>query len=168
MDGEVLQIGVMRVLQQVVLVMLVSVAHLTFAQSLDPVVECTLSAIVGVVAEVPESARTATVLGTERAGSGIVIDERGLVVTIGYVLLEASRVALFVDDGEPVTAQVIGYDTNSGLGLLRATTPLDVTPMTLGDSSAVAVNEPVLIASFGTPRPVRPGFVVSRRPFAGY
>ena len=141
---------------------------LALAQLMDPAVERTLSAIVGVVAEVPVSARTAGALGTERAGSGIVIDAHGLVVTVGYVLLEASRAAVFVDDGTPVEAEIVGYDVDSGLGLLRAKAPLDVTPMTLGDSSAVTTNDPVLVSSFGTPRPVRPGFVVSRQAFAGY
>ena len=153
---------------RVVLVALLGSPSSGITQSLDPAVEQTLSAVVGVVAQVPKSARTARVLGTERAGSGVVIDEHGLVVTIGYVLLEASRVALFVDNGEPVEAEVIGYDADSGLGLLRARSPIDVSPMALGDSSALAINAPVLISSFGTPRPVRPGIVVSRQSFAGF
>lgn len=156
------------ILWRIALVALLTNSGLGSAQSLDPAVERTLSAVVGVVAQVPDSARTAAVLGTRRAGSGVVIDEQGLVVTIGYVLLEASRAALFVDEGEPVEAEIVGYDANSGFGLLRAQSPIDVTPMTLGDSSAVSTNYPVLVSSFGTPRPVRPAVVVSRQPFAGF
>ena len=62
------------------LVLLLANSSLVFAQTLDPAVERTLSAVVGIVAEVPDSARTAGVLGTERAGSGVVIDEQGLIV----------------------------------------------------------------------------------------
>ena len=104
-------------LWRIALVLLLTNSGLVPAQSLDPAVERTLSAVVGVVAQVPDSARTAAVLGTRRAGSGVVIDEQGLVVTIGYVLLEASRAALFVDEGEPVEAEIVGYDANSGFGL---------------------------------------------------
>ena len=156
------------ILWRIALVLLLTNSTPALAQSLDPAVERTLSAVVGVVAQVPDTARTAAVLGTQRAGSGVVIDEQGLVVTIGYVLLEASRAALFVNEGEPVEAEIVGYDANSGFGLLRAQSPIDVTPMTLGDSSAVSTNYPVLVSSFGTPRPVRPGVVVSRQPFAGF
>ena len=100
---------------RILFVLMFVISDLACTQNLDPAVERTLSAVVGVVAQVPDSARTAVVLGTERAGSGVVIDEQGLVVTIGYIVLEASRAALFVDDGEPVEADVVGYDADSGL-----------------------------------------------------
>ena len=48
-----------------------------------------LEAIVRVHAEIPPEARTAAYLGTAREGSGIVIDDAGLVVTIGYLITEA-------------------------------------------------------------------------------
>ena len=48
-----------------------------------------LAAIVGVNADVPATARTADTLGTSRAGSGVVIDDNGLVLTIGYLILES-------------------------------------------------------------------------------
>ena len=134
-----------------VIAILASSSSSLYAQTLDPAVERMLSAVVGVFARVPETARTAEVLGTERLGSGVVIGDDGLVVTIGYLMLEASTVSLFVGaEGVRVPARVVGYDAQSGFGLLRAEEPLDVTPMELGDSSTVAKEDPVLVSSFDT------------------
>ena len=63
-----------------------------------PGIDRLLSAVVGIRAQVPADARTAAALGTERTGSGVVIDASGLIVTIGYLILEASRVQVLVGD----------------------------------------------------------------------
>ena len=127
-----------------------------------------LGAVVSVRAEVPITARTADVLGTEREGSGVVIDDKGLILTIGYLILEASRAEVTVAGGHKIPVQILAYDHNSGFGLLRATKPLDVKPMKLGDSSALEESARVLISGFGGTDAVRPAIVVSRRVFAGY
>lgn len=138
------------------------------AQSSESDVERILSAVVGVVAQIPATARTADVLGTERAGTGVVIDANGLVVTIGYLILEASRVEILLQDGHTIPAQVLGYDAYSGFGLLRARDAIAASPMALGQSASVKTRDPVLISSFGTPHAVSPAVVVSRRDYAGY
>ena len=127
-----------------------------------------LGAVVSVRAEVPITARTADVLGTEREGSGVVIDDKGLILTIGYLILEASRAEVTVAGGHKIPVQILAYDHNSGFGLLRATKPLDVKPMKLGDSAALEESARVLISGFGGANAVRPAIVVSRRVFAGY
>ena len=128
-----------------------------------------LAAIVGVTAKVPADARTAAHLGTDREGSGVVIDDHGLVLTIGYLILEASEVSIVTaEDGRTVPADIIAYDHETGFGLLRAARPLDVTPMALGRSADLEVRDPVLIASHGGAAMARPALVVSRRLFAGY
>ncbi len=127
-----------------------------------------LGAVVSVRAEVPITARTADVLGTEREGSGVVIDDKGLILTIGYLILEASRAEVTVAGGHKMPVQILAYDHNSGFGLLRATKPLDVKPMKLGDSAALEESARVLISGFGGTDAVRPAIVVSRRVFAGY
>ena len=53
-----------------------------------------IKAVVGISALIPEDARTAEHLGTVRSGSGVVIDGDGLVLTIGYLILEASAAAV--------------------------------------------------------------------------
>ena len=139
------------------------------ADSHDPAVSMAevRGAMVWVHAEIPADARTAASLGTERFGNGVVIDSEGLVLTIGYLILEAVRAEVAVPGGEIVPARVVGYDHETGFGLLRAARPLGLEPLRLGDSSTLKAGTPVLILSVGG-RPVTPGFVFARRAFAGY
>ena len=106
-----------------------------------------LSAVIGVKAEIPSDARTASFLGTSREGSGVVIDSHGLVLTIGYLILEASSATIITPSGEEIPADVIAYDYENGFGLLRASRPPDVTPMEFGDSTKVREDDPVLVAA---------------------
>jgi len=126
------------------------------------------SAVVSVRAQAPPDARTAGSLGTAREGSGVVIDGNGLVLTIGYLILEAARVDLAVASAETVPAEVVAYDHATGFGLVRALEPLEVNPMRLGVSAELVEGTPVLAAAPGGPTAVRPAIVVSRRELAGY
>ena len=134
----------------------------------EPLFEEVLSAIVGVEAEVPPDARTAESLGTSRSGTGVVIDGAGLIVTIGYLILEAREVAVTSLDGKQTAAKIVAYDYDSGFGLLRAELPEKIRPMPLGDSSGLDETDPALILAFGGAAAVQPAVVISRRPFAGY
>ncbi|HET6522775.1 MAG TPA: S1C family serine protease [Geminicoccaceae bacterium] len=127
-----------------------------------------LAAVVHVRAEIPRDARTADTLGTEREGSGVVIDTNGLVLTIGYVILEAMAVDVVGSDGTRVPASVVAYDHESGFGLLRATADLGVEPMPLGDSGAIEPIRPALVVSNTGELSVQAVYVVDRREFAGY
>lgn len=138
------------------------------AQSGDPPAAQVLSAVVAVEAKVPPSARTAPALGTERAGSGVVIDGDGLIVTIGYLILEATEVTVTALGHEPTPAEIVAYDHATGFGLIRAARPLGVTPMPLGRSHMVAEFDRLLVTAFGGVQAVRPAVAVSRREFAGY
>ena len=138
------------------------------AQESEPTFDEVISAIVSVEANVPSIARTASSLGTERGGTGVVIDTRGLVLTIGYLILEASSAQITFADGHTVPAQIVAYDHNTGFGLLRATPPAGIRPMELGDSSDLKQMDKVLVSSYGGMEAVQPAMVVSRRTFAGY
>lgn len=124
--------------------------------------------IVRVTTRIPSSARTAATLGRERDGSGVVIDSNGLVLTIGYVMLEAEEAVIGLADGSKIPASLIAYDYDTGFGLLRATRPLGVKPIDLGDSEALTEKDRVMVSSFGGQAMAMPAFVVSRRAFAGY
>lgn len=127
-----------------------------------------LGGVVGVRAQISHNARTADTLGTDRAGSGVLIDTTGLIVTIGYLILEASSAEVMLASGRRLPAEIVGYDYASGFGLLRAIGPVDVRPIRLGSSRSLAQDTPVLIASFGGAQGVQPAMVMSRREFAGY
>jgi S1-C subfamily serine protease len=110
-------------------------------------------------------ARSSRMLGRQREGTGVVIDSSGLVLTIGYLILEAETVELSTADGTAFPATVVAYDGVTGVGLLRATRPLPIAPIKIGESAPVAVRDRVLIVGFDG---VAPAIVVSRRPFVGY
>ena len=139
------------------------------AQAQQDRIDDILAAIVGVNADVPATARTADTLGTSRAGSGVVIDGNGLVLTIGYVILESGITDIVDAGGKTIPADVVAYDYESGFGLLRALQPLAVRPMELGDSAALTLLQQVLVVSraAGTVE-ATPDLVASRREFAGY
>jgi S1-C subfamily serine protease len=126
-----------------------------------------LSAVVRLKASVHPDARTAETLGRERDGSGIVIDSNGLILTIGYLMVEAHAAQVILTGGRVVPAEVVGYDHDTGFGLLRATEPLKVKPMTIGKAADLKERDQVLAASFGGRDGVAPAVVVSRRPFVG-
>jgi S1-C subfamily serine protease len=110
-------------------------------------------------------ARSNSTLGPQREGSGVVIDPQGLVLTIGYLILEAEQVELSTTDGRVFPASVVGYDSATGFGLLRSLAPLPVRPVPFGQSAGITDREPVLIVGFDG---VAPAYVVSRRQFVGY
>jgi S1-C subfamily serine protease len=116
---------------------------------------------------VPPEARSAATLGRERKGNGVVIDSSGLIVTIGYLILEASTIEVLAD-GKRVGASFVGYDHESGFGLVRATQPLGIKPLPLGSSAHVAERAPAVAAAAGGVEEAQPVLVVSKRRFAGY
>jgi S1-C subfamily serine protease len=126
-----------------------------------------LSGVVEVKTFINPDGRTVEILGRERDGSGVVIDDNGLVLTIGYLMVEAHAAQVTTNDGRTVPADVVGYDHASGFGLLRATLPLKVRPMVLGKSADLRSGDPVLVAGAGGSSNTSPVRVVSRREFAG-
>ncbi len=127
-----------------------------------------LESIVKVTARVPSDARTARSLGTEREGSGVAIDGDGLVLTIGYAILEADDVRVETAGGKAFPATIVAYDHDTGFGLLKSARPLGVKPIELGSSGALEQKQPVLVAGHGGPSQAMGAFVVDLREFAGY
>ena len=125
------------------------------------------SALVKVRSHALPDARSADTLGTDREGTGIVIDDKGLILTIGYLIIEADQVEIVDDQGRTLPARVVGYDHSSGLGLIRPLVPLKASPMPLGDSGSLAETDPVLIINHGGREQATLAYVVSRRPFIG-
>jgi serine protease Do len=121
--------------------------------------------VVKVRAKAVANARTMRSLGNQREGTGVVIDSDGLVLTIGYLIVEAETIELSTADGRAFPATVIGYDNVTGFGLLKALRPLPIKPVQFGQSATIAEREMVLIVGFDG---VAPAYVVSRRPFIGY
>ena len=75
-----------------------------------PSVEDLVSAVVRIKTFINPDGRSVQNLGREREGSGIVIDESGLVLTIGYLMVEAHAAEAITNDGRKIPAAVVGYD----------------------------------------------------------
>ena len=125
------------------------------------------AAVVQVKAHINPDGRTVPTLGLERQGSGIVIGSDGLVLTIGYLMVEAHAAEIVTNDDRTVLANVVGYDHETGFGLLKAAAPLGIKPMGLGKSADLKAKDPALVASFGGTGMVAPVHVAAVREFAG-
>jgi S1-C subfamily serine protease len=130
-------------------------------------VEDLVAAVVRIKTFINPDGRSVATLGREREGSGILIDENGLVLTIGYLMVEAHAAEVHTNSGRTVPATVVGYDHETGFGLLRTIEPLKIKPLAIGKAADLKEGDPVLVASFGGVRMMAPVRVVSRRVFAG-
>lgn len=126
-----------------------------------------ISGVVRIKAFINPEGRSVRNLGREREGSGVVIDSAGLVVTIGYLMVEAHAVEVQSNDGRTVPAEVVGYDHASGFGLVRTLAPLRARPLTLGRSEDLKERTPLLIASHGGVSRVLPVELIAKREYAG-
>ena len=137
------------------------------ARAQSPALAELLSGVVHLKTFINPDGRTAKSLGREREGSAIVIDSNGLILTIGYLMVEAHSAEVITNDGEDVPADIVGYDNQTGFGLLRAIAPLKVQPLAFGKSAELKERDPVVVAGFGGPDNAEPAVVVAKREFAG-
>ncbi|CAM5771232.1 signal protein PDZ [Labrys miyagiensis] len=125
-----------------------------------------MRSVVTVRAIIPQEAFTADTLGTTREGSGVVIREDGLVLTIGYLITEAEEVWLTAQDGRVVPAHALAYDQTTGFGLVQALGQLGLPAINLGDSGKVAIGDEAVFAD-GAGHYVDAN-IVAKQEFAGY
>ena len=129
------------------------------------------AAVVGVRVMVDEEARSAETLGQHRRGSGVMIAPDGLILTIGYLMLEAEQIEIVTQDNKTLPARAVAYDLATGFGLLRPLLPLrNVSVAVLGNGQALQAGE-ALMAVTG-PQASDDGEVsmtrlVSKRAFSG-
>ncbi len=126
-----------------------------------------LNAVVGLSAVIPADAFTAEILGTERAGNGVLI-RNNVVLTIGYLITEAEAIWLTLFDGRAVPGTVLAYDQETGFGLVQALARLDVPPLLLGSSGQARVGDAVVIAGAGGRKHSLAARIVSKQEYAGY
>jgi serine protease Do len=125
-------------------------------------------AVVGVKVRALPDAYSNESLGQLRNGSGVLIDKDGLVLTIGYLILEADQVEVTDSDGQTVPARVVAYDDATGFGLVRPLGPLTPKPIRIGSAASLAASDRLLMVTGGEDQTISIASVVSRRQFAGY
>ncbi|WP_422003104.1 S1C family serine protease [Reyranella sp.] len=136
--------------------------------NLPSTVASVLPAVVGVRTTVPQDRRSAQTLGSEREGHGVLIGEDGLIVTIGYLIMEADTVTITDIDGHDRPAYIVGYDYESGFGLVRTEQPIRLAPMRFGDSDVLELRSEAFVAGLGGEKAALKVKVAGRREFAGY
>jgi S1-C subfamily serine protease len=127
-----------------------------------------LAAVVGIKSIVPADAFTAETLGTERAGNGVLIRGDGLVLTIGYLITEAETVWISPSSGPAVPCHVLGYDQETGLGLVQALARLDLPALSLGSSKDAEIGERVVVGGAGGRQRSVAARIIAKQEFAGY
>src|SRR6202790_5410340 len=108
-----------------------------------------LNAVVALRADVPDDAFTASILGTERTGNGVVIRDDGLILTIGYLITEAETIWLTANDGTVVQGYPLAYDFTSGFRLVQPLGRLGVQPLVQGSAALVATDDDVFVIGHG-------------------
>ena len=137
------------------------------ASPLPPDAEKFFQSIYKVKTRAVPNARSSATLGQEREGTGVVIGDDGLIVTIGYLIVEADEVSLVDQQGKTIPARVVAYDHATGLGLVRSVAPLTAPALPLGESTKLATRDPVMIVNHSGVDDVTLAYVVSTRPFTG-
>ena len=130
--------------------------------------ESALQSVVQVHSEIPEEAFTASVLGTERMGHGVVIGDDGLVLTIGYLITEAESIWLTTNSGAVVPGHALAYDAVTGFGLVLPLGRLDAPTMQRGSAKNVAIGDSVTVIGHGGLEHALDAKIIARREFAGY
>jgi S1-C subfamily serine protease len=112
-------------------------------------IERVLPATVHIAAQIPEAHPSARLLGTERMGSGVVVDASGLVLTVNYVVLGAEQIKVSLIDQRTYAAEVVRLDFASGLALVRIDEQR-LSPLPLRSTrNLVAGEEAFIVASVG-------------------
>ena len=124
-------------------------------------------AVVGIEVQIVDGASSSATLGTARQGSGVLISDDGLVLTIGYLVLEAESLQIVTHDGRRLPARVVAYDQATGFGLVQALAPLGSRPVLLAPRHARPDETTLTVVSGGDEAEVEAVKLVSRRAFSG-
>ena len=131
--------------------------------------ETVLPATVALKAEIPEAHPSAQILGTERLGSGVLVDPDGLVLTVNYVVLGATSLEVSLLDDSTVEGTVVAQDFATGLAVVQI--PSSGLPaLPLGSATQLGTGQEIFIvaAAGENQRRANNGTVTAVEPFDAY
>lgn len=134
-----------------------------YAFDLDEV----LASVVGIRTHAHPDAFTADTLGDERHGNGVLIPG-GLVLTVGYLVVEAETIWLSFSDGSSAQGHTLGYDQQTGFAIVQPLARIDLPAIEFGDSDTAKVEDRIVLAAPGGHEHSIAGNIVARQEFAGY
>ena len=151
------------------------ITHWSFPTELQPApsevafdLDRALSSVVRLSSHIPEDGFTASMLGTERTGNGVVIRADGLIVTIGYLITEAETIWITTYDNRVVQGHPLAYDFATGMGLVLPLGPLHLAHVPIGSATGIAVEDDVYVIGHGGRGHALKAAIFARREFAGY
>ena len=131
--------------------------------------ERVVPATVSIRSVTPQRHPSARILGTERTGSGAIIDDEGHILTVGYVVMGARTIEVTLPDQQQYPATLLFQDFESGMAILQ-TPARDLPTVPLGQSNSLSEGDHVIIvaATDQAQRMASPGFISALRPFDAY
>ena len=129
--------------------------------------DTTLASVVKITSNIPEDAFSAKTLGTSREGSAISINDSGILLTIGYLVVDSDSIFLHLKNGRTIESTLIAYHHESGLALIQALTKIDIPFIPQGNKNKLKKGDSVIIAASGGVDKSISATVVDRRQFAG-
>jgi S1-C subfamily serine protease len=151
------------------------VTHWSFPAELQPSpselafdLDRALQGVVRLSSHIPDDGYTASMLGTERTGNGVVIRDDGLIVTIGYLITEADSIWITTHDNRVVQGHPLAYDFATGMGLVLPLGSLGVAHVPIGTAADIAVDDDVVVIGHGGRGHALKAAIFARREFAGY
>ena len=128
-----------------------------------------LQTVVNIHATVPRDHPSSRILGTERMGSGVVVDASGLILTVNYVVMGAQTVEVSFVKGRRVKAAVVAQDFEIGVAVVRVKKQ-GLTVAALGTDVTLERGDPVIALASTAPqeRRVSGGVVTYLGEFEAY
>ena len=96
---------------------------------------------------VPDSAMTAELLGTERNSHAVQISADGLLLTVGYSVIEANEIWLTNRKGQTSEAIILAQDYDSGIALLKPASPIGLHFFETATNHILKAGEELFIAA---------------------
>src|SRR5215467_3919039 len=94
-------------------------------------------------------------------GSGFIVNPKGYILTNYHVIEDATRIIVGLQSGEKYRGNVVGFDPETDVAVIKIDAPKDLPTVTLGDSNAAQVGDWVLAmgSPFGLDQTVTAGII---------